>query len=72
MEYNLSDFMPKFEMCENCKRTFAVRDTESTTEIRCGECQVAFRLRGSDKPIGMTHQDWKWTRLFQERLNNGG
>lgn len=65
-------FLSGLRECSDCGHAYEVRDCESNSEKRCGACQVAFRLRGSDKPVGMTHQDWKWTRLFREHLNNGG
>lgn len=54
-------FLSGQKVCADCGHTYEVRDCESTNEIRCGSCQVAFRLRGSDKPKEMSHKDhWFW------------
>lgn len=31
-------------------------------EVRCGDCQVAFRLKGSNKPKNISHADWVYTK----------
>lgn len=62
-------FLSGQRVCADCGHSYEVRDCESNNEIRCGACQVAFRLRGSDKEPGYDHLSWKLVLKLRKLRN---